>query len=156
MVAPVVLMTTAAILIGGILSVYGSVNDRMRQMDAERLKLLSGPDGTAILPVSELTGPSLERVEQIDVQLPMLLRRHDLLHYAALLAYASVTLVVVGVVVIGIGVTTGSEAVSLAALGLVLAGAVTLLAGVLVAAWSIRHSRDAINFEVRRSLSLGS
>jgi hypothetical protein len=33
MVAPVMLITTAAILSGGLLTIYGSVNDRMRAMD---------------------------------------------------------------------------------------------------------------------------
>jgi hypothetical protein len=46
MVAPVVLITTAAILSGALLTMYASVNDRMRAMDRERLEILTGAAGT--------------------------------------------------------------------------------------------------------------
>ncbi len=45
MVAPVVLITTAAILSGALPTMYGSVNDRMRAMDHERLEILTGAHG---------------------------------------------------------------------------------------------------------------
>src|SRR5271166_2296353 len=45
MVAPVVLITAAAILSGALLTMYGSVNDRMRAMDRERLDILTGAAG---------------------------------------------------------------------------------------------------------------
>jgi hypothetical protein len=48
MVAPVVLITTAAILSAALLTMYGSVNDRMRAMDHERLQILTGADGTLL------------------------------------------------------------------------------------------------------------
>ncbi len=48
MVAPVVLITTAAILSGALLTMYGSVNDRMRAMDGERLDILTGAAGTLL------------------------------------------------------------------------------------------------------------
>ena len=70
MVAPVVLITTVAILSGGILSMYGSVNDRT--MNRERLESLTSDTGT-FLSVSVLPASSRERLAQIDIQLPMLL-----------------------------------------------------------------------------------
>ena len=56
MVAPVVLITTAAILSGALLTMYGSVNDRMRAMDHERLEILTGAGGT-LLSAAEVTYP---------------------------------------------------------------------------------------------------
>jgi hypothetical protein len=50
MVAPVVLITTAAVLSGGLLAMYGSVNDRMRAMDRERLDILTGAAGHCCQP----------------------------------------------------------------------------------------------------------
>lgn len=41
MVAPVVIITTGAILSGAMLAMYGSVNDRMRAKDHERLQILT-------------------------------------------------------------------------------------------------------------------
>ncbi len=65
MVAPVVLITTAAILSGALLTMYGSVNDRMRALDGERLDILTGAAGT-LLSAAELPPAGRERLTQID------------------------------------------------------------------------------------------
>ncbi len=155
MVAPVVLITTAAILSGALLTMYGSVNDRMRAMDRERLDILTGAAGT-LLSASEVPPAGQERLTQIDTQLPMLLRRHRLLHNAVLVIYTGVAVLVLSVIAIGVAVTGRSGAAGTAALALVLAGTVMLLGGLLFAARSIIISMDAIDYEVRRALSLGS
>jgi hypothetical protein len=155
MVAPVVLITTAAILSGALLTMYGSVNDRMRAMDHERLEILTG-DGGMLLSAAEVPPSGRERLTQIDTQLPRLLRRHRLLHNAVLLIYAGVAVLVLSVITIAIAVTASSGAAGTAALVLVLAGTVMLLGGLLFAARSIIISTDAIDYEVQRTLSLGS
>jgi hypothetical protein len=155
MVAPVVLITTAAILSGALLTMYGSVNDRMRAMDRERLDILTGTAGT-LLSAAEVPPAGRERLTQVDAQLPMLLRRHRLLHNAVLVIYAGVAVLVLSVIAIGVAVTGHSGGVGTAALALVLAGTVMLLGGLLFAARSIMISMDAIDYEVRRALSLGS
>jgi hypothetical protein len=155
MVAPVVLITTAAILSGALLSMYGSVNDRMRAMDHERLEILTRADGT-LLSAAEVPPSGRERLTQIDTQLPRLLRRHRLLHNAVLLIYAGVGVLVLSVITIGIAVTARSDATGTVSLVLVLIGTVMLLGGLLFAAQSIIISMDAIDYEVQRTLSLGS
>lgn len=155
MVAPVVLITTAGILSAAMLTTYGSVNDRMRAMDHERLEILTRADGT-LLSATEVAPSGRERLSQIDTQLPRLLRRHRLLHNAVLLTYAGVGVLVLSVIAIGIAVTASSGAAGTAALVLVLVGTVMLLGGLLFAARSIIISMDAIDYEVRRTLSLGS
>ena len=155
MVAPGVLITTAAILSGALLSMYGSVNDRMRAMDHERLGILTGSGGI-LLSAPDVPASGRERLTQIDTQLPMLLRRHRLLHDAVLLIYAGVAVLVLGVIAIAVAVTNKSGVIGTIALVLVLAGTVTLLGGLLFAARSIMISTNAIDYEVRRSLSLGS
>ena len=155
MVAPVVLITTAAILSGGLLTIYGSVNDRMRAMDHERLQILTGAEGT-LLSAAEVPPSGRERLTQIDTQLPKLLRRHRLLHNAILVIYAGVAVLVLSVITIAIAVTARSGAAGTTALVLVLAGTVMLLGGLLSAARSIIISTDAIDYEVQRTLSLGS
>ncbi|HUI60194.1 MAG TPA: DUF2721 domain-containing protein [Steroidobacteraceae bacterium] len=155
MVAPVVLITAAAILSGALLTMYGSVNDRLRAMDGERLGILTGAAGT-LLSAAEVAPAGRERLTQIDTQLPMLLRRHHLLHNAVLLIYAGVAVLVLSVIAIGVAVTGSSGAAGTAGLGLVLAGTATLLGGLLLAARSIMISMGAIDYEVRRTLSLES
>lgn len=154
MVAPVVLITAAAILSGALLTMYGSVNDRMRAMDHERLEILTGAAG-ALLAAAEVPPSGRERLTQIDTQLPMLLRRHRLLHNAVLVIYAGVAVLVLSVITIGVAVTGNSGAAGTVALALVLAGTVMLLGGLLLAARSLLISADAIDYEVRRTLSLG-
>jgi uncharacterized protein DUF2721 len=155
MVAPGVLITTAAILSGGLLAMYGSVNDRMRAMDRERLETLTGAGGT-LLSAADVPASGRERLTQIDAQLPLLLRRHRLIRDAVLLIFAAVAVLVLGVIVIAVAVTNRSGAAGTVALVLVLAGTVTLLGGLLLAARSIMISAEAIDYEVQRSLSLGS
>ena len=158
MVAPVVLITTAAILSGGLLTIYGSVNDRMRAMDHERLQILTGAEGT-LLSAAEVPPSGRERLTQIDTQLPKLLRRHRLLHNAILVIYAGVAVLVLSVITIAIAVTARSGAAGTTALVLVLAGTVMLLGGLLSAARSIIIStgRDRLRGEahpVARILSV--
>jgi hypothetical protein len=155
MVAPVVVITAGGILSSGLLMTYGAVNDRMRAMTRERLEILTGPGGNLLTP-ARLSGSEAERLAEIDRQLPMLLRRHGLLHNSVLLIYAALAVLVVGVIAIGLAVTTDSEAVGRAALALVLAGTVIILAGLIVAAQSLAISRQAIKYAVNRSLELGS
>jgi hypothetical protein len=153
-VAPVVLITTAAILSAALLTMYGSVNDRMRAVDHERLEILTGNAGV-LLTAAEVPPSGRERLTQIDTQLPLLLRRHRLLHNAILLIYAGVAVLVLSVIAIGVAVTGSSGAARTTALVLVLAGTVMLLGG-LLAARSLLISANAIDYEVRRTLSLGS
>ena len=155
MVAPVVLITATAILSGGIQSVYGSVNDRMRAMTRERLELVT-QSGGQIGVVVDLAPAERERVTQIDSQLPLLLRRHRLLRDCVLVLYLGAVILVVSVIVLGAAVTLGSEGVGVAALCLVLVGTSASLAGLVLAARSILVSQDAIDYEVGRTLSLGA
>jgi hypothetical protein len=153
MVAPVVLVTTSALLSNGLLAVYASVNDRMREMTSERLALLSGPHGQ-FLGKTELSAVSLERLAQIDQQMPMILRRHRLIRDAVLILYGAVVILGLSVIAIAVAVSADSEAVGDAALGLVLAGTLVLISGLLAAARSLARSNDAISYAVSRTNAL--
>jgi Protein of unknown function (DUF2721) len=155
MVAPVVLITSAALLTGALLAMYNSVHDRVRAMDHERMEILTGATG-GVLPVADVPAMGRERLAQIDTQLPRLLRRHRLLHHAVLLIFASIAVLVLSVIVIAAAVTDDSGAVGIAALVLVLAGTVTLLGGLFFAARSIMVSAGAIDYEADRTLALGT
>ncbi len=155
MVVPVVLITTGGILCNGLLIMYGEVNDRMRAMDHERWQLLTGPGGSVLTP-DQVPASGHERLAEIDRQLPMLLRRHGLLHYAVLLIFCALVVLVVSVIAIAVAVTTHSAAFATAALALVLGGTAVMLVGLLSAARSMAISRTAIRYEVDRTLALGS
>ncbi len=153
MVAPAVLITTSGIIAGGLSSMYSSVNDRMRSMTAELLDLRTSVDGTFGNLADELPR-TRERIAEIGTQLPLLLRRHRLLGHALLSIYAAALGLVFSVISIAIAVGTHNEIVSIVALVFVVGGTVTLLIGLWFAARAIALSRDAIDYEVQRVLSL--
>jgi len=155
MVAPVVLITSAALLFGALLAMYTSINDRMRGMTRERREILTDPTGT-VLSATDVPAGGRERLTQIDTQLPMLLRRHRLLHDAVFLIVAGVAVLVLSVIAIAVAVTNRSGPVGTVALVLVVAGTVTILGGLLIATRSIMISAEAIDYEVKSSLTLGS
>jgi hypothetical protein len=130
MFAPVVLITTGGILSSGLFNVYGVVSERMRAMTREQLDVRTGPHGE-LLDTADVSAVGQERLMQIDRQLPLMLRRQDLLRNAVLLIY-----------------------VGWVALGLVLAGTVVMLAGIVVAGWSMARSADAIRYAVDRMREL--
>ena len=145
---PVVIVTSSAILANGMLTMYASVNDRMRAMVAERLEIL-GPD---------LRPPQgardTERMRELDRQLPVLLHRHRLLRDAVWLTYLAIATVVASMFLVAIAVTTGESWVATAALWVLLCGSVLVAGGLLQTLRAVRRSDDAVDGEVRRVLGL--
>ena len=154
MVAPVVLLTMGVLLSNGLLMIYGSVNDRLREMTRERIEILTGPTGEK-LELARVPVMSRERLNEIKVQLPLILRRHKLTRLAVFTIYLAIAVLGLSIVVIAIAVGQNDEVAGRAALGLVLAGTVIMLAGIGVAATSLAKSADAITYAVERSQSLG-
>ena len=155
MVAPVVLLTVGGLISNGLLMVYNSVNDRMRQMTRERVDILTGPAGEK-LEVATVPVMSRERLEEIKAQLPLILRRHNLTRVSLLIIYAAIAVLGFSIVVIAIAVDLNDETAGRVALGLVLAGTLIMLVGIGVAALSLAKSADAITYAVKRTSELGS
>ena len=155
MLAPAVLMTTAAILAGGIQTMYSAVNDRMRQMTGEKVTHLTGSDGRLVTR-DELGSAAAVRVDEIDTELPVLRARHRLLRDALLFHYSAVGFVVVAMILIAVALTVPAPAAGTAALVLVLVATVALLFGLALVALSVRKSVNAVDYEVDRTLALGT
>jgi hypothetical protein len=153
--APVVMVTSCAILVGGMLAQYGAINDRLRAMSRERLDLLHAPDGT--LSAAAAAGDALkaERLLEIGRQVPDLLRRHELVHNAVLATYAAMVAFVASMFAIGAAAIVGSGALAIAALCVFLAGTAVMLAGIVLFAVQVRISHWAVHYEVRRVMGLG-
>ncbi len=154
MVAPVVLLTTGGLLSNGLLTVYSSINDRMREMTRERIEILTGPAGE-ILESGLIHASGRERLGEIDAQLPLMLRRHRLTRASLLTIYLAIAVLGLSIIVIAIAVGQDSEAIARLALSLVLAGTVIVILGLAVAAMSLAKSADAITYAVERTTSLG-
>jgi ABC-type transport system involved in cytochrome c biogenesis permease subunit len=154
MVAPVVLLTVGGMLCNGFLSAYSGVSERLREMTRERIEIRTGPDGE-VLDVAKVAAAGRERLAEIDHQVPMILRQLQRTRIALLFVYSSITLFALSIIAIAVAVSRESEAFGEAALGLVLAGTVLLLVGLVVAAISLASSADAITYAVDRTRSLG-
>ena len=151
--APVVMFSACSIFVGGVLSHYTSISDRIRALSRERLELVrtlrtmqDGPDGVRAL--------ALERLEEIDRQLPDLLGRHQLVHHAALAVYAAIGIFILTMCVIALTAAVSADWVTVLAFGVFLAGVLVVLLGVLLITVEVRTSRRALQYAVRRVVRL--
>jgi hypothetical protein len=143
----------AAIVAGGILTMYAAVNDRMRAMTAEGLSRLTDDCGE-LAAASARPSAAQERLRLIDAQLPRLVPRHRL-HNALFLIYTAILFVVVAMVLVAIAVTVPAGGVGIAARVFLLVATVTLMGGLVLVAQSVRESVDAVDYEVDDVLKLG-
>jgi hypothetical protein len=147
--APVVMFSACSIFVGGVLSHYTSITDRIRALTRERLDLLralrtmhDGPDAARAI--------ALERLEEIDGQLPDLLGRHQLVHHAALAVYAAIGIFILTMCVIALTAAVSADWVAVLVFGVFVAGVLTMLLGVGLITAEVRTSRRALEYEVRR------
>jgi hypothetical protein len=154
MVAPVVLLTVGGLISNGLLSVFAGLNQRLREMTRERIELLTGPAGE-MLEVASVRGMSLERLNEVNHQIPLLLRRHRLTQAAVLVIYAAIAVHGLSIIFIAIAVAENNELIARVALALVLAGTVVLIVGIGIAGVSLAKSADAVVYAVERTRSLG-
>lgn len=145
-IAPVVLITACMIFQNGILVRYGSIGQRIRSLTHERFELLQPSRAEDIL--------NLERLREIDRQLPLLVRRHRLIQKSALLSYVAITIFITTMFVIALSVGLNAGIIGTFALVLFLVGTAVLLIGTSFAALEIRISHLAICYEVHDITSL--
>jgi hypothetical protein len=148
--APAVMVTACAVLLGGLLSRYAAINERLRAHARERLDLLR--QANAGEPTADSFIP--ERLQEIDNQIPDLLHRHRLERDAVLSAYCSVLVFIVTMFVIAVAAAANSAVASTLALFLFLLGTGIMFLGVLLTAVEVRESQRAVEYEVRRVAGL--
>jgi hypothetical protein len=154
-IAPAVMITACAILLAGIQSRYAVVNDRLRLMARERLDLFrcEGEPGLAPPPPSNAFG--VERVGEIDAQIPGLLRRHRLIRDSLVLIYVAVVIFVLSMLAIATAAALHPPLFAALALGLFLLATAALLAGVILTTADVWLSHVALHYEVNRVLNIG-
>jgi Protein of unknown function (DUF2721) len=141
-IAPVVLITACALIQNAILMRYAAVGQYMRSLALERLELLRSRKTTDLF--------YLERLQEIDRQIPLLSQRHRLLQKIVLMVYGAVSIFLVNMFAIALTVAVGSDAASTFALLLFLLGTGVLLVSVCLTALEIRISHQAVCYEVGR------
>jgi Protein of unknown function (DUF2721) len=150
MVAPVVLLTVGGMLSNGLITIYNDITNRMREMTRERLEIRRGPAGE-VLDDTSMPALDQERLHEIGVQLPMMLRRLKLTRASVLAIYVSIVVCGLSIIAIAAAVSTDAEIAGRLALGLVVAGTAIMLVGLAVAVASVAKSADAISYAVERT-----
>ena len=153
--APVVMLSACSIFVGGVLSHYTSLSDRIRALTRERLDVVRTlrtlPGGPA-----EAGALALERLEEIDGQLPDLLFRHHLVHHAALAVYGAIAILIGTMCIIALTATMSADWVAVLVFGVFVASVLMMLLGVLLITLEIRTSQRALQYEVRRVCRLAA
>ncbi len=143
--APAVIISACAIIVGGLVSRTAAINDRIRAMNRERLELLG--QGA----VSSL---AKERLQEIDQQLPDLLRRLQLSHHAVMATYGAILVLIGDMLVIAVATLTSSVIAGWLALLVFLSGAALLGLAVVLTIRELQKSLTSIKYEVERVSSL--
>ena len=153
--APVVMFSACSIFVGGVLSHYTSLSDRIRALTRERLDLVRTlrtlPGGPA-----EAGALARERLEEIDGQLPDLLFRHQLVHHAALAVYGAIAILIGTMCIIALTATMSADWVAVLVFGVFVASVLMMLLGVLLITLEIRTSRRALQYQVQRVIRLAA
>ncbi len=144
--APVVMVTACAILLQGLLARYASLNERLRNLAIERLKLLyeSAQDDKY----------RVERLRLVDKQLPLLLGHYRRSRNAVVTVYGAALIFIADMFVIAFAAMNMSSWLATVALLIFLSGVVALFSGVLLVALELRTSHQALQFEVTSVLAL--
>lgn len=141
-IAPVVLITACALIQNAILIRYAAVGQYMRSLALERLQLLRSSQAADLF--------YLERLQEIDRQIPFLTQRHRLLQNIVVLIYGSISIFLMNMFAIAFTVAIGSDASATFALILFLLGTGVLLVSVFLTTVEIQKSHQAICYEVGR------
>jgi hypothetical protein len=129
MVAPVVLITLAAIFANGLNALSSALTDGVLALYREHLGILRGPHGE-MLDEDSVPRNDRERLRQIRATTPLMIRRIERARDAVVIIWTAVGLLVLSVAAIAVAVTAGSEAFAFTALALVLAGVAGVFTGI--------------------------
>jgi hypothetical protein len=150
------MVSSCAILLTGILTVYSNLSDRLRAFTRERLDLLRGKDGGFDLDAIRDDKYKMERLREIDELLPGVLRRHAQVHQSALAMYLAIMVFVLSMFSIALAVITQLAAVATLAFVIFLLGTLTMLMSVVLMSLEIRTSNMAVRYEALRVKELGA
>jgi hypothetical protein len=146
--APVVMVSACGILLTGMLGHFGTINDRIRRLTAERLEL------SQLRPAEDHEALAQERLTEIDHEVPMLIGRHLLVRHAILLANTAVAILVVSMFVIATAALGHSSATGTVALFVFLAGTAAVMGSAVFMALEVRNSHRAVSYEGMRVINL--
>ncbi len=151
--APVVMITSCVLLLNGLLTRYEVISARMRAMHRERLELLQAM-GYKMSDGEPTLGFSMQRVQEIETQLPPLLYRHKLIRNAILAVNVAILIFISSMLIIALAVITDAPPTAGAALLAFLIGTGAILVGIVITTLELYRSQREVAYEIRHGLSL--
>jgi hypothetical protein len=150
--APVVMVSSCAIFLNGLFGHYQTISARLRAMHRERLELLQTVDvSTAAKRPVNIT---IQRILEIDTQLPKMLRRHELMRDAVVAICGAVCIFITSMFIIALASATNSSLAAVIALIAFLLGTGALLVGVITTTIELYQSHREVSYEIQHGLSL--
>jgi hypothetical protein len=151
--APTVMITSCMLFLNGLFARYEHITARMRAMHRERLDLFQtlGPVGSAAQRKNVL---GVQRIVEIEQQLPKMLRRHKLVRNAVVVIGIAIVIFVLSMFIIALATLTNSSLNAEIALLAFLTGTGLLLVGVLFTTWELSQSHLEVVYEIQHGLSL--
>lgn len=137
--APTVMVSACGLLVSGLSSRASFINDRLRNLNKERLDLLRSFHN---LPLSR------ERLNEIDFQLPEMCQRLKIAHNAILAVYSAILIFVFDMLLIAVAALTASVLTAILALGVFLIATATLGLAAFFTIREVRLSLRSILYEV--------
>ncbi|TME08188.1 MAG: DUF2721 domain-containing protein [Chloroflexi bacterium] len=152
--APVVMITSCAIFLNGLFTHYEHISARLRAMHRERLELFQTA-GTGRSRAGETTaGIGVQRILEIEMQLPNMLRRQKLIRNAVVAIGIAISICVISMFIIALAAITNSPLAAEIALLAFLTGTGALLVGVLLTTLELYRSHREVVYEIQHGLSL--
>jgi Protein of unknown function (DUF2721) len=157
--APAVMITSCALLLNGLNVRYESMIVRMRAMHRERLELLQSlvnMPGRIEPQTGGFTGFSTHRIQEIEFQLPRILRRHKLIRDAVLAIDVAVLIFITSMFIIALAAIINSTFTAQIAFFTFLVGTAALLVGIFTSTREIYRSQQEVAYEIQDGLMLGN
>lgn len=150
--APVVMISSCAIFLNGLFGHYQTISARLRGMHRERLELLQTVDmGTTAERTFSII---VQRILEIDTQLPNMLRRHKLIRDAVVAIGVAVSIFITSMFIIALATAANSPLAAVIALIAFLLGTGALLVGVITTTIELYQSHREVSYEIQHGLSL--
>lgn len=154
--APVVMVSCCILFLNGQLQRYDAIANRIRTMNQERLTILREVDNDMPSALKSIDGFRKLRIQEIEAQLPHLLRRHLMLHRAALTIGLAVLICILSMFLIALSVLLKSPIIAIIALCTFLTATTTMLIGGTMIMSELYLSHLSLRYEVMHELSLGA
>src|SRR6266487_731744 len=148
-IAPAVMITSCCIFTNGLLAHYAAIGERLRITVRERLDLLRE---TEVNRSDNLIAQ--ERLEDIDFQIPHLLRHHLLVRTSLAGTFIAMIFYIVDMFVIAFSVISNKSGFYSAILVVFMIGAASQLIGVIYAVFDAFMSHKIYAFETRHAMLL--